>query len=157
MPFAAAPGWNSPQAWSKFQDEVGGHLRGGDEGTRLFSGDHDTAYFTDIPAAFSAIDGQLRIVARHHLFGSDELSARAAVVAPRIAEAFAALSSATAASLQLNAGDTLALSIDGEALTLPVQISESLADGVVSLPQGYGECAVASQASWATSSVGGQA
>lgn len=157
VPFAAAPGWNSPQAWSKFQDEVGGHLRGGDEGTRLFSGDHDTAYFTDIPAAFSAIDGQLRIVARHHLFGSDELSARAAVVAPRIAEAFAALSSATAASLQLNAGDTLALSIDGEALALPVQISESLIDGVVSLPQGYGECAVASQASWATSSVGGQA
>src|SRR5690606_2192866 len=33
--FAWAPGWNSPQAWNKFQDEVGGHLRAGDPGVRL--------------------------------------------------------------------------------------------------------------------------
>jgi NADH-quinone oxidoreductase subunit G len=35
VPFAWSPGWNSPQAWNKFQDEVGGHLRAGDPGTRL--------------------------------------------------------------------------------------------------------------------------
>jgi NADH-quinone oxidoreductase subunit G len=157
VPFAAAPGWNSPQAWSKFQDEVGGHLRGGDEGTRLFSGAHESAYFTDIPAAFSAVAGQLRIVTRHHLFGSDELSARAAVAAPRIAEAFAGLSPATAASLQLGAGDNVELSINGEALSLPVQLSTSLADGAVSLPHGYGVCAAAWQASWAASPARGQA
>ncbi|MEN1543568.1 NADH-quinone oxidoreductase subunit G, partial [Pseudomonas aeruginosa] len=29
VPFAWAPGWNSPQAWNKFQDEVGGKLRFG--------------------------------------------------------------------------------------------------------------------------------
>ena len=28
--FAWAPGWNSPSAWNKFQDEVGGHSRKGD-------------------------------------------------------------------------------------------------------------------------------
>ncbi|MEO6698718.1 MAG: NADH-quinone oxidoreductase subunit G, partial [Paraperlucidibaca sp.] len=157
VPFAAAPGWNSPQAWSKFQDEVGGHLRGGDEGTRLFSGTHDSAYFTDIPLAFSAVAGQLRIVVRHHLFGSDELSARAAVVAPRIAEAFAGLSPVTAARLQLGAGDTLTLSINGEAVSLPVQFSASLADGAVSLPQGYGVCASALQERWVASIAGGHA
>src|SRR4030095_5383187 len=32
LPFAWAPGWNSPQAWNKFQTEVGGALRGGDPG-----------------------------------------------------------------------------------------------------------------------------
>ncbi len=36
IPFAWAPGWNSPQAWNKFQDEVGGKLRHGDPGVRLF-------------------------------------------------------------------------------------------------------------------------
>ncbi len=36
VPFAWAPGWNSPQAWNKFQDEVGGKLRFGDPGVRLF-------------------------------------------------------------------------------------------------------------------------
>lgn len=35
IPFAWAPGWNSPQAWNKFQDEVGGKLRHGDPGVRL--------------------------------------------------------------------------------------------------------------------------
>ncbi|MEK1904673.1 MAG: molybdopterin-dependent oxidoreductase, partial [Pseudomonas sp.] len=35
IPFAWSPGWNSPQAWNKFQDEVGGHLRAGDPGVRL--------------------------------------------------------------------------------------------------------------------------
>ena len=36
LPFAWAPGWNSPQAWNKFQTEVGGALRGGDPGVHLF-------------------------------------------------------------------------------------------------------------------------
>ena len=36
VPFAWAAGWNSPQAWNKYQDEVGGHLKGGDSGVRLF-------------------------------------------------------------------------------------------------------------------------
>ena len=35
IPYAWAPGWNSPQSWNKFQDEVGGHLQGGDPGIRL--------------------------------------------------------------------------------------------------------------------------
>ncbi|MBS2634260.1 NADH-quinone oxidoreductase subunit G, partial [Salmonella enterica subsp. enterica serovar 1,4,[5],12:i:-] len=35
IPFAWAPGWNSPQAWNKFQAEVGGKLRFGDPGVRL--------------------------------------------------------------------------------------------------------------------------
>lgn len=144
VPFAHAPGWNSPQAWSKFQDEVGGHLRGGDEGTRLFSGAYESAYFDDIPAAFAAVSGQLRVVARHHLFGSDELSARAEVVAPQLARAYAGLSAATAA--QLNASEQLNITLNGQALSLPVQISDTLADGAVSLPQGYAMALT----SWAT-------
>ena len=28
--------WNSPQAWNKYQDHVGGHLKHGDPGIRLF-------------------------------------------------------------------------------------------------------------------------
>ena len=35
IPLRWAPGWNSPQALNKFQDEVGGPLRGGDPGVRL--------------------------------------------------------------------------------------------------------------------------
>ncbi len=61
VPFAWAPGWNSPQAWTKFQDEVGGHLRAGDAGVRLIEANTGSAgvYFSNIPAAFSAGAGFL--------------------------------------------------------------------------------------------------
>ena len=42
VPFAWSPGWNSPQAWNKFQDEVGGHIRAGDPGTRLIESTGDS-------------------------------------------------------------------------------------------------------------------
>lgn len=86
----------------------------------------------------------MRVVARHHLFGSDELSARAEVVAPQLARAYAGLSAATAA--QLNASEQLNITLNGQALSLPVQISDTLADGAVSLPQGYAMALT----SWAT-------
>jgi NADH-quinone oxidoreductase subunit G len=35
IPYVWAPGWNSNQAVTRFQLEVGGRLRGGDPGTRL--------------------------------------------------------------------------------------------------------------------------
>ena len=38
IPFAWSAGWNSPQAWNKLQDKVGGRLKGGDIGIRLFDG-----------------------------------------------------------------------------------------------------------------------
>ena len=53
VPFAWAPGWNSPQAWNKFQDEVGGKLRFGDPGVRLFeTSENSLDYFTSVPARF---------------------------------------------------------------------------------------------------------
>ena len=36
IPFAWSAGWNSPQAWNKYQNKVGGRLKGGDVGIRLF-------------------------------------------------------------------------------------------------------------------------
>ncbi|BCQ70041.1 NADH-quinone oxidoreductase [Pseudomonas sp. Eqa60] len=54
VPFAWSPGWNSPQAWNKFQDEVGGHLRAGDPGTRLIETQGDRLnWFASVPRAFS--------------------------------------------------------------------------------------------------------
>lgn len=54
VPFAWSPGWNSPQAWNKFQDEVGGHLRAGDPGTRLIESQGDSlGWFASVPRAFS--------------------------------------------------------------------------------------------------------
>ena len=137
VPFAWAPGWNSPQAWNKFQDEVGGKLRFGDPGVRLFeTSENGLDYFTSVPARFQPQDGKWRIAPYYHLFGSDELSQRAPVFQSRMPQPYIKLNPADAAKLGVNAGTRVSFSYDGNMVTLPVEISEGLTAGQVGLPMG---------------------
>ena len=137
IPFAWAPGWNSPQAWNKFQDEVGGKLRHGDPGVRLFEASaNGLEYFTAVPASFQAEEGKWRIAPYYHLFGSDELSQRAPVFESRMPEPYIKLNPADAAKLGVNAGAMLSFSVEGQTLRLPLVISEGLTAGQVGLPMG---------------------
>ncbi|MET0379217.1 MAG: NADH-quinone oxidoreductase subunit NuoG [Spongiibacteraceae bacterium] len=136
IPFAWAPGWNSPQSWNKFQDEVGGNLRAGDPGTRLLepAADASVNFFSDIPAAFTGRGDTLRVVPLYHLFGSDELSARAPVMESRIADSYVALNVADASRLGLGAGDLLAVTVGENIAELPLQINDGLVAGCIGLP-----------------------
>ncbi len=137
VPFAWAPGWNSPQAWNKFQDEVGGKLRFGDPGVRLFeTSENGLDYFTSVPARFQPQDGKWRIAPYYHLFGSDELSQRAPVFQSRMPQPYIKLNPADAAKLGVNAGSRVSFSYDGNTVTLPVEIAEGLTAGQVGLPMG---------------------
>ena len=129
--FAWSPGWNSPQAWNKFQAEIGGAMQGGDSGKFLFSAEGRSGnFFAQVPAAFKA-NGELRLVPLHHIFGSDEQSARSAPIQARTPAAYVAVSAADAERLGANARITVA----GQSFTLPVKRS-ALPAGVVGLPQG---------------------
>ncbi|SUX84752.1 NADH dehydrogenase subunit G [Citrobacter koseri] len=137
IPFAWAPGWNSPQAWNKFQDEVGGKLRHGDPGVRLIeASENGLDYFTTVPASFQAQDGQWRIAPYYHLFGSDEMSQRSPVFQSRMPQPYIKLNPADAAKLGVNAGTRVSFSYDGNTVTLPVEIAEGLTAGQVGLPMG---------------------
>lgn len=137
VPFAWAPGWNSPQAWNKFQDEVGGKLRFGDPGVRLFeTSENGLDYFTSVPARFQPQEGKWRIAPYYHLFGSDELSQRAPVFQSRMPQPYIKLNPADAAKLGVNAGTRVSFSYDGNTVTLPVEIAEGLTAGQVGLPMG---------------------
>lgn len=137
VPFAWAPGWNSPQAWNKFQDEVGGHLRFGDPGVRLIEpSDNQAAWFTTVPQPFAAVAGQWRVAPYYHLFGSDELSQRSPVFQKRMPVAVLRLNPTDAANLGINEGAVASFTVDGQTLRLPVQLSDGLAAGQVGLPMG---------------------
>lgn len=137
IPFAWAPGWNSPQAWNKFQAEVGGKLRHGDPGVRLFNGQGaGLGYFTDIPAAFSAIEGQWQVAPYYHLFGSEEMSQRSPVFQKRMPIASLRLNPADAAKLGLNEGAQVSFSWQGHAVSLPLVMAAGLTAGQVGLPMG---------------------
>jgi len=133
---AWAPRWNSVQAFNKFQQEVGGPLRGGDPGTRLLEpgSEPGAGYFQpeSTPTALGA--GQGRAVPRHHLFGSDELSANAPAVAAQIPAPYVGLSPADAEQLGIATGDTVEVSIDNQVERMPALRLPGMASGIVALP-----------------------
>ncbi|UVM03247.1 NADH-quinone oxidoreductase subunit NuoG [Pseudomonas laurylsulfatiphila] len=137
VPFAWSPGWNSPQAWNKFQDEVGGHIRAGDPGTRLIESSGDSLnWFASVPRAFNPAPGTWQVVPFFHLFGSEENSSKAAPVQERIPAAYVALAKSEADRLGVNDGAMLSLNVAGQTLRLPLRINEELGAGLVALPAG---------------------
>ncbi|GGY61112.1 NADH-quinone oxidoreductase subunit NuoG [Marinobacter zhanjiangensis] len=131
--FAWAPGWNSPQAWNKFTDEVGGHLSGGDPGIRLIHrqpGHRD--YSLRIPAAATA-ENTLRALVLPSLFGGDETSARAEPIQQRMATPVVILCHIDAEALDVHHGDTLVL---GDSPAMTVHEQDDWPTGWAGLPAG---------------------
>jgi len=138
IPYAWAPGWNSPQSWNKFQDEVGGHLQGGDPGIRLIepAAAGVAQYAQAIPAPFVARTAEWQVLPFNHIFGSEELSARAAAVAVLIPAAYVALHPQDADVLEAAENSTLQVSLPGQSVLLPVRRRSDLPRGTVGLPVG---------------------
>lgn len=136
VPFAWSPGWNSPQAWNKFQDEVGGHLRAGDPGVRLLDAPRqDLDWARPAPHDLSA-PGNYLAVPLYHLFGSEENSARAKPIQERIPHSYVLMAEEDASALSLKAGSWVEFNLNGESVRLPVHTSDQLAGGLLGLPVG---------------------
>ena len=136
IPFAWAPGWNSPQAWNKFQVEVGGKLRNGDPGVRLFEASAaQLPWFSNVPAAFVS-EAQWRVAPYYQLFGSEEMSQRSPVFQQRMAQPMLVINPDDAAKLGVNNGAAVEFTCAGETVRLPVRFSASLQAGQIGLPLG---------------------
>lgn len=138
IPFFWAPGWNSVQSINKYQEEIGGSLRGDDPGMRLIEPHANGApnYFTDLPEVFMPLKDHLWLVFLHHIFGSEELSARAKAVRERVPERYVLVNREDAAELKLSAGSSLAFEVNRQLYDLPVVISGSIPKGVAGMPYG---------------------
>ena len=139
IPFFWTPGWNSAQSVNKFQEEVGGHLLGGDPGTRILkNGQHVNQVFsTDIPEAFHAYPAKWFIVPIHHIFGSEELSMLAPAIAGRAPEPYLALNPDDAKKLDAPEGSHIQLSVEGATQNnLKLIIDDGIKSGTVGIPFG---------------------
>ncbi len=138
VPFAWAPGWNSPQAWTKFQDEVGGHLRSGDSGTRLIEPEEgaNPDYFSTIPSPFSPQEGQWSVVPLYHLFGSDELSAQAPAVQSMVTGAYVSLTPEDALKIGVKENANVRVQLGDRSFSLRLKLNATLLSGCVGLPAG---------------------
>lgn len=132
--FSWAPGWNSnQQSITKFQDEVAGHLLGGDPGQRLFNAADPSGGYRPLEAVATA---EWLAVALPRIFGSEPMSAAAPAIAQRTGRSEAVLHPDDAQGLGVSADDPVALSIGGTELHLPIRLDDTLARGLVGLPVG---------------------
>lgn len=138
-----APGWNSVQALNKFQEEVGGPLRGGDPGRRLIEPGQDGRAVNDpaVPEPFAPREGEWLVVPFHLVFGSDELSVRSPGLAELAAKPWVALSRRDAEKLRLDEGDEVEIIVSGVWQRYPVRIENSLVPGMIGLAANLPETA----------------
>ncbi|MEB3768024.1 NADH-quinone oxidoreductase subunit NuoG [Acinetobacter sp. MD2] len=137
VPFAWAPGWNSPQSWNKYQDEVGGHLKGGDAGIRLFDRlAKRPARSYVAPSVVVANTDSFRLVPMHHIFASGEFTVKTPAMESRIPEAVFAVGETDASRLNLQDGQTITVTAGDTQVRLPVQVIEYLPTGYIGYPIG---------------------
>ena len=133
-----SPGWNSVQGLTRFQEEIGGSLRGGDPGVRLAGSPADDicAPFDRGLDALSPREDELLLVPIHHLFGSEPLSLEAPGIAERAPQPYLALNPDTAGRLDAVVDEPVVIEIAGRRHELPIKVVEGLPDGCAGLPEG---------------------
>ncbi|MFL7870154.1 MAG: NADH-quinone oxidoreductase subunit NuoG [Anaerolineales bacterium] len=133
-----SPGWNSVQSLNKFQEEVGGLLKGGNPGRRLIGAADKTepAYFDEIPTVFDPHPDEFLTIPLYHIFGSDPLSRMSPAVLERSPAPYLALSGKDAEKLGVDDAQKAQIELDGTSLSLPVRLLGSLPVGTVGLPVG---------------------
>ncbi|WP_367106784.1 NADH-quinone oxidoreductase subunit NuoG [uncultured Psychrobacter sp.] len=142
IPFASAAGWNSPQAWNKYQDKVGGSLKNGDPGVRLFDRFERLAKRQYIAPETTALNttnmqqGQAKLVPIYNIYASSVMASRSPIVAEQLPVATWYIGIDDAKEWSIAAGDYLAIEIDNQQITLPVQTVPYLAEGCIGYPVG---------------------
>ena len=156
-PFYWTPQWNSVQSLNRFQQEVGGPMRGGDAGARLLTpagtnGTHGSArsYFTEIPPPFRRKPGAWLLVGRRRVFGSEELSALSPAVAERIECPTVAVNPEDAAALAATDGTLIEVTVNGTRLTLPLELRPALPSGVAAVAIASPRIAALALPAWVT-------
>ena len=137
VPFAWSAGWNSPQAWNKYQDEVGGHLKGGDSGVRLFDClAKRPARSYVAPIQITVNPESFRLVPMHHIFGSGEFTIKTPAMESRIPKPVFALGEQAATRLHVQDGQQITVQAGETSISLPVQVIEYLPTGYIGYPIG---------------------
>lgn len=133
-----APQWNSIQAVNKYQEEVGGPLRGGAGDKRLLESDENAEYkpFDRVPTAFERRDGYLLVVPSYHIFGSEELSVLSPGIADLAVKPHILVNPGDAAGLIVDANGLVEVAFSGVSYYLPVKLSPSVPAGLAAVPMG---------------------
>ncbi|XRX43222.1 MAG: NADH-quinone oxidoreductase subunit NuoG [Buchnera aphidicola (Tetraneura sorini)] len=141
IPFSWFPGWNSSQSWNKFQDEIGGNLKNGNPGIRIFNDlkNCDIKNINFIPNLKETIidKNNFLVVPYYTLFNNEELSNRSELIRKNFSkENFARISIADSKKLDLFEGDMIQFYYLDTKFILHIKISKFLKSGQIGLSVG---------------------
>lgn len=137
IPFAWFPGWNSPQAWNKFQKEIGKKLISGDSGVFLFKDNKRilNLYFCLFPKN-SIKEKYWNVIPYYHIFGNEELTQYSSFIRENIPLAYVLISEKDALELGFNKNSIIEFSCLNQDFRLPIRLSKYLAQKQIGLPIG---------------------
>ncbi|XBC41396.1 MAG: NADH-quinone oxidoreductase subunit NuoG [Buchnera aphidicola (Nurudea yanoniella)] len=137
IPFAWVPGWNSIQAWNKFQKEINGELYCGDSGRRLFSYDpcQSIPWFDNI--SFIVTDSSYYVVPCYFLFGSEQLSQWSLTIQENIFYVAGIMNTQDAKTLSIQSGSQIEFICCKTKFTIIVHLSSKMKSKQLGLPLGY--------------------
>lgn len=138
IPHYWAPFWNSVQAVTKYQEEAGGCLRLPDGGRCLIEpgGKNNVKFFNQVPEEFKSQTGQLMIVPRYHIFGSEELSSLSPSVAEVSAKPYIAINPQDFENLKIKDDKIFEIVLSNVSYFLPVKADSSVPKGLALVPVG---------------------
>jgi NADH-quinone oxidoreductase subunit G len=133
-----SPGWNSVQSLNKFQEEVGGALRGGDPGRRLIEPTQvkNGSFFQNVPDGFIPRSGEWLVIPMYLIFGSEELSIQSPGIAQLVPTPGLKMNPVDGDANKISDGQEVKLQLRSGQYLLPVKFDDSIPAGTVGLPVG---------------------
>ncbi len=133
------PGWNSMNAVTKFQIEVNGPLHGGNPGKRLVEpGGKRTAKYPE-PRAHRLEKGQVWLVPRPRIFGSEELSIFSPGIAELAAQPEISMHPETAGEMGIGHGEVADIETGERTIRLKALMDDGICKGIAVIPAGLPE------------------
>ena len=131
------PGWNSGNGLHKFGEELTAVGPARPSGVRLLDGAAgDELPPVPAPARFAARDGEVVLVALHHIYGSEQLSMYTPGIRERAPAPFIGLNEEDAERLAVRDGDLLELWLPWMDTRAPFALVPSLVTGTAAVPVG---------------------
>lgn len=137
IPFAWFPGWNSPQAWNKFQSEVGRNLISGDSGVHIFNNKKNIKeiYYNLTYKNFTE-KRYWKIIPYYHIFGNEEMTQYSEVIQENIPVEYALISMLDGIALHLKTNSIIEFYCLNKNYRLSIRLSKYLSQKQIGLPIG---------------------
>ncbi|QCI17566.1 NADH-quinone oxidoreductase subunit NuoG [Buchnera aphidicola (Acyrthosiphon lactucae)] len=137
IPFAWFPGWNSPQAWNKFQIEIGKNLISGNSGIHIFkTNEIKVDMYSNVIFKDLIEEKYWNIIPYYHLFGNEELTQYSSIIQENIPLEYALISLSDSIALGLKKDSIVEFNCLNKDYRLAIQLSKHLSEKQIGLPIG---------------------